>query len=44
MAEQIANERVVEGLGVSPGIGIGIAYVCETGALRIPNIDPARGR
>ena len=36
MAEQVANERVVEGLGVSPGIGIGIAYVCETGHPRIP--------
>ena len=27
MAEQVANERVVEGLGVSPGIVIGSAYV-----------------
>lgn len=43
MAQQFANERVVEGLGVSPGIGIGTAYVCETGALRIPEyrIRPA---
>jgi phosphoenolpyruvate-protein phosphotransferase (PTS system enzyme I) len=36
MAEQVANERVVEGLGVSPGIGIGTAYVCESGSPRIP--------
>jgi phosphotransferase system enzyme I (PtsI) len=36
MAEQMVTERLVEGLGVSPGIGIGIAYVCETGSLRIP--------
>lgn len=36
MAEQIVTERLVEGLGVSPGIGIGIAYVCETGSPRIP--------
>src|SRR5512134_3705890 len=43
MAEQFASERVVEGLGVSPGIVIGIAYVCETGAPRIPEyrIRPA---
>src|SRR5512144_1545755 len=43
MAEQIANERVVEGLGVSPGIGIGNAYVCESGRPRIPEyrIRPA---
>ena len=43
MAEQVANERVVEGLGVSPGIGIGSAYVCESGTPRIPEyrIRPA---
>src|SRR5512147_1956019 len=43
MAEQVANERVVEGLGVSPGIGIGDAYVCEGGRPRIPEyrIRPA---
>lgn len=36
MAEKFAKETIVEGLGVSSGIGIGVAYVCETGALRIP--------
>lgn len=36
MAEKVASERVVEGLGVSPGIGIGVAYVCESGSPRIP--------
>ncbi|MGE5442111.1 MAG: phosphoenolpyruvate--protein phosphotransferase [Bacteroidota bacterium] len=43
MAEQVANERVVEGLGVSPGIVIGSAYVCESGTPRIPEyrIRPA---
>lgn len=43
MAEKVASERVVEGLGVSPGIGIGVAYVCESGSPRIPEyrIRPA---
>ena len=43
MAEKIASERIVEGLGVSPGIGIGVAYVCESGSPRIPEyrIRPA---
>ena len=36
MADTFARETIVEGLGVSPGIGIGVAYVCETGTLRIP--------
>lgn len=36
MADQTVKERVVDGLGVSPGIGIGVAYVCEAGSLRIP--------
>lgn len=43
MAEQVVNERVVEGLGVSPGVGIGVAYVCENGSPHIPEyrIRPA---
>jgi len=43
MPEQVANERVVEGLGVSPGVGIGVAYVLESGSPRIPEyrIRPA---
>jgi phosphotransferase system enzyme I (PtsI) len=43
MPEHVANERVVDGLGVSPGIGIGTAYVCESGTPRIPeyHIRPA---
>ena len=43
MVEPVVTERVVEGLGVSPGVSIGIAYVCETGAPRIPEyrIRPA---
>lgn len=36
MTESIVSERVVEGLGVSPGIGIGVAYVCKADAPRIP--------
>ncbi len=36
MTESSVRERVVEGLGVSPGIVMGIAYVCEVGKLRIP--------
>ncbi len=36
MTESIVLERVVEGLGVSPGIGVGVAYVCEAGKPRIP--------
>lgn len=35
MTESIVEERVVEGLGVSPGIVIGVAYVCEAGRPRI---------
>lgn len=43
MTDKVASERVVEGLGVSPGIGIGVAYVCESGGARIPEyrIRPA---
>ncbi len=29
-------ERVIDGLGVSPGVGIGTAYVRETGAIEVP--------
>lgn len=36
MTESVVEERIVEGLGVSPGIGVGVAFVCEAGALRIP--------
>lgn len=36
MTEQKANERVVDGLGVAPGIGIGFAFVCQSGSPRIP--------
>ncbi len=43
MTDKVVSERVVEGLGVSPGIGIGVAYVCESGGARIPEyrIRPA---
>ena len=43
MTDKVASERIVEGLGVSPGIGIGVAYVCESGSPRIPEyrIRPA---
>lgn len=43
MTDKVASEHVVEGLGVSPGIGIGVAYVCESGSARIPEyrIRPA---
>lgn len=43
MVQQLTNERVVEGLGVAPGVGIGTAYVCESGSPRIPEyrIRPA---
>ena len=36
MTESIVRERVVEGLGVSPGIGVGVAYVYAPGKPRIP--------
>ncbi len=43
MTDQVTSERVVEGLGVSPGVGIGVAYVCESGSPHIPEyrIQPA---
>lgn len=43
MADKVASERIVEGLGVSPGVGIGVAYVCESGSPRVPEyrIRPA---
>jgi len=36
MVEQVPTERVVDGLGVSPGIAIGIAQVRESGAVNVP--------
>lgn len=36
MSEERASDRVIEGLGVSPGIGIGTVHVRESGALDVP--------
>jgi len=36
MVEQVPKERVVDGLGVAPGIAIGIAQVRESGAVNVP--------
>ena len=36
MTDTSPQERVFEGLGVSPGIGVGIAHVRESGAVDIP--------
>ena len=36
MTESPPQERVFEGLGVSPGIGVGVAHVRESGAMDIP--------
>ena len=36
MDEQIPEERVIDGLGVSPGIAIGNAQVRESGAVNVP--------
>jgi phosphoenolpyruvate-protein phosphotransferase (PTS system enzyme I) len=36
MTSSPPQERVFEGLGVSPGIGVGIAHVRESGAVDIP--------
>jgi phosphotransferase system enzyme I (PtsI) len=36
MHGKIAQEQTIDGLGVSAGIGIGVAYVCDTGGVRIP--------
>lgn len=44
MVEQATIERVVEGFGVSSGIGIGVAYVLDIGRVRVPEyrIPPSR--
>jgi phosphotransferase system enzyme I (PtsI) len=36
MIQQARLERVVEGFGVSPGVGIGIAYVFDSTEVRVP--------
>ncbi|MBK8174185.1 MAG: phosphoenolpyruvate--protein phosphotransferase [Rhodospirillales bacterium] len=36
MTEQVVHERVVEGLGAAPGVGMGVAFVCESGRPRVP--------
>jgi len=36
MSEARASDRVIEGLGVSPGIGIGTVHIRESGALDVP--------
>lgn len=36
MADRPRAERVLDGLGVSPGVGIGVAHVRETGAIEVP--------
>ncbi len=36
MHGKVTQERIVDGLGVSTGIGIGTAYVCDTGGVRVP--------
>ncbi len=36
MSEERASDRVIAGLGVSPGIGIGTIHVRESGALDVP--------
>ncbi|MCU0838355.1 MAG: phosphoenolpyruvate--protein phosphotransferase [Rhodospirillales bacterium] len=40
----MATERTVEGLGVSSGIGIGFAYVVDSGRVRVPELRIAPGR
>lgn len=44
MAQQVARERIVEGLGVSSGIGIGFAYVVDSGRVRVPEVCISPGR
>ncbi len=44
MVQQVATERTVEGLGVSSGIGIGFAYVVDSGRVRVPELRIAPGR
>ena len=36
MSQQEPTERFFEGLGVSPGIGIGVAHVRESGVIAVP--------
>ena len=36
MTSEASKERVFQGLGVSPGIGIGIAHIRESGAITVP--------
>lgn len=36
MADRPRAERILDGLGVSPGVGIGVAHVRETGAIEVP--------
>jgi phosphoenolpyruvate-protein phosphotransferase (PTS system enzyme I) len=36
MVERGETERVVDGLGVSHGVAIGVAFVCETATPRVP--------
>jgi phosphotransferase system enzyme I (PtsI) len=38
MVQQVARERIVEGLGVSSGVGIGFAYVVDSGHMRVPEL------
>jgi len=44
MVKQATIERVVEGFGVSPGIGIGVAYVLDVSRVSVPEyrIPPSR--
>lgn len=36
MVQHLTKERIVEGLGVSPGIGIGFAFVFDNRQIRVP--------
>jgi len=36
MTEETPKERILDGLGVAPGIGIGVAHIREAGSLDIP--------
>jgi phosphotransferase system enzyme I (PtsI) len=38
MVQQVAREQIVAGLGVSSGVGIGFAFVIESGRVRVPEL------
>ena len=44
MTEKEPHEQIFEGLGVSPGIGVGVAHVRESGAIHVPQYEIVTGK